>query len=246
MMASIIRGHGRPMCTSQRLQRQQKRPSLSWAPFVSPFTSAPLPSKPAPAAKAARAAVKRGSENMESSELSSSSSNSSSSTGDADTPQQPRNLLVAIDNSEDADYSVAWTIDHLYRPGDKLHLLHCISRIPRDRDFTRKADGTGLETSVPPTLIDAVVGGPREEVLRRHWETREAVRRRFGANVLQKGVPEENLVYDVVEETLPRQTMAAPSLFGVCETSFQFPFASLPVYSVSLNPKTISLFCLSV
>ena len=159
---------------------------LSWAPFVSPFTSAPLPSKPAPAAKAARAAVKRGSENMESSELS-SSSNSSSSTGDADTPQQPRNLLVAIDNSEDADYSVAWTIDHLYRPGDKLHLLHCISRIPRDRDFTRKADGTGLETSVPPALIDAVVGGPREEVLRRHWETREAVRRRFEANVSAKG-----------------------------------------------------------
>ena len=38
----------------------------------------------------------------------------------------------------------------------------------------------------------------------RHWETRDAVRRRFEAAVLRRGVPQDALVYDILEETLPR------------------------------------------
>lgn len=39
-----------------------------------------------------------------------------------------RNLVIAVDHTEDSFAAVKWTLDNLYKPGDSLHLLHVIPR----------------------------------------------------------------------------------------------------------------------
>ncbi|KAF8064605.1 abhd17c [Scenedesmus sp. PABB004] len=61
-------------------------------------------------------------------------------------PEGRRNLVVAVDHSEAAYRAVNWTLDHLYRDGDVLHLLHVL---PAASTLTPGAFG-GLAASLPP------------------------------------------------------------------------------------------------
>lgn len=40
-----------------------------------------------------------------------------------------RNLVVAIDGEEASYRAIGWTLDHLYRDGDILHLLHVVPEV---------------------------------------------------------------------------------------------------------------------
>jgi nucleotide-binding universal stress UspA family protein len=35
----------------------------------------------------------------------------------------PRRLLIAVDDSEASEAAVRWTVEHLYRGGDEVHLV---------------------------------------------------------------------------------------------------------------------------
>lgn len=40
-----------------------------------------------------------------------------------------RSIVVAVDSSEDSQHALQWTARELYRPGDVLHVLHCIPHL---------------------------------------------------------------------------------------------------------------------
>lgn len=50
-------------------------------------------------------------------------------------PADFRKLLVAIDDSDECDRALSWTLEHLYRTGDEIHLLHVIPRLQRSSSF---------------------------------------------------------------------------------------------------------------
>mmetsp|Transcript_3120 Transcript_3120/g.8875 ORF Transcript_3120/g.8875 Transcript_3120/m.8875 type:complete len:399 (-) Transcript_3120:798-1994(-) len=102
-----------------------------------------------------------------------------------------RSIILPVDNSEDSDYAVSWALNHIYRAGDCLHLLHCI---PPYHDQKAFSDGEG-------------------PVAQRHSAAVDAVRQRFEDKLLACNVPKQDLMYDVLEEQ-----HATASFFGVEDT----------------------------
>lgn len=49
---------------------------------------------------------------------------------------QQRNLVVAIDDSEEGYGAVGWVLQHLWRPGDILHLLHVVPALPAHMSYS--------------------------------------------------------------------------------------------------------------
>lgn len=119
---------------------------------------------------------------------------------------KPRNIILPVDNSEDSDYAVSWTLDNIYKAGDKMHFLHCIPRQPGSSAFK-----TGDPGSLP-VAVDSM-GSFHEAIRQRHRLTLDAVRKKFEAKLLKCNVPQEDLVYDILEESLPPQYMS--TYFGV-------------------------------
>jgi nucleotide-binding universal stress UspA family protein len=52
-----------------------------------------------------------------------------------------KTIMVCIDNSEDSEYAVNWTVQNMYQPGDRLHLLHCIPFVPPNAIFATPDGG---------------------------------------------------------------------------------------------------------
>jgi len=106
-----------------------------------------------------------------------------------------RNLVLPIDNSEDSEFTISWTLDHIYRRGDNIHLLHCI---PLEGAIIKAS--SGAERSA--LLVDA----PRQqdaETLRQKWDTLNALRERYAAKFVQRRVPKSDVVYDILQEKVP-------------------------------------------
>lgn len=50
--------------------------------------------------------------------------------------QQQRSLVVAIDDSDEGYAAVGWVLQHLWRPGDVLHLLHVVPALPPHMSYS--------------------------------------------------------------------------------------------------------------
>lgn len=84
--------------------------------------------------------------------------------------QQQRNLVVAIDDSDEGYTAVGWVLQHLWRPGDVLHLLHVVPALPPHMSYSLAPDG--MLYSLPlPQLEEA-------QVEESHW--RDLLLERFG------------------------------------------------------------------
>lgn len=59
---------------------------------------------------------------------------------------QQRNLVVAVDHTEGSYKALKWTLEHLYRDGDVLHLLHVV---PAASSVTC-CGGFDLASTLPP------------------------------------------------------------------------------------------------
>mmetsp|Transcript_7020 Transcript_7020/g.18002 ORF Transcript_7020/g.18002 Transcript_7020/m.18002 type:complete len:415 (-) Transcript_7020:187-1431(-) len=90
-----------------------------------------------------------------------------------------RNIVLPVDNSEDADFAVSWALNHIYTAGDCLHLLYCI---PPYKSKTTFNEGEALAHA------------------ERQAATKDAVQQRFQELLLARGVPAQDLVYDILEE----------------------------------------------
>lgn len=55
--------------------------------------------------------------------------------------EQQRNLVVAIDDSEEGLAAVGWVLGHLWRPGDCLHLLHVVPALPAHMSYSLAPGG---------------------------------------------------------------------------------------------------------
>mmetsp|Transcript_38582 Transcript_38582/g.109113 ORF Transcript_38582/g.109113 Transcript_38582/m.109113 type:complete len:451 (+) Transcript_38582:278-1630(+) len=119
-----------------------------------------------------------------------------------------RHILLPVDNSEDSDYAVSWALNHIYKAGDCLRLLHCI---PRYRIQTAFSDGERGE----PLTLDAT-SSVDLAIRQRHWTTLDAVRKRFEDKLVESNVPKEDLVYDIIEEQ-HAPDVAAANFFGVAD-----------------------------
>lgn len=55
--------------------------------------------------------------------------------------EQQRNLVVAIDDSEEGLAAVGWVLQHLWRAGDVLHLLHVVPALPAHMSYSLAPGG---------------------------------------------------------------------------------------------------------
>eukprot|EP00882_Tetradesmus_deserticola_P013893 GHRQ01014757.1.p2 GENE.GHRQ01014757.1~~GHRQ01014757.1.p2 ORF type:complete len:148 (-),score=26.17 GHRQ01014757.1:1416-1859(-) len=62
---------------------------------------------------------------------------------------QQRNLVVAVDHTEGTYTALKWTLEHLYRDGDVLHLLHVV---PAASSVTC-CGGFDLASTLPPEEV---------------------------------------------------------------------------------------------
>lgn len=52
-----------------------------------------------------------------------------------------RTYLIAVDDSADSEFAVAWAIENLHQPGDEIHLLHCVPYVPSRAIYSTPAGG---------------------------------------------------------------------------------------------------------
>lgn len=55
--------------------------------------------------------------------------------------EQQRNVVVAIDDSEEGLAAVGWVLQHLWRPGDVMHLLHVVPALPAHMSYSLAPGG---------------------------------------------------------------------------------------------------------
>lgn len=44
--------------------------------------------------------------------------------------RQERSIVLPVDDSEESERACAWAVQHLYRPGDAIHLLRVVPSLP--------------------------------------------------------------------------------------------------------------------
>lgn len=80
-------------------------------------------------------------------------------------PATPRQLVIALDNSSESIKAVSWTLQHVYREGDIIHLL---TVIPRPFVATSYPTPALLSTAADADLEAREVEGHFREFLERH------------------------------------------------------------------------------
>ncbi|KAL4438688.1 hypothetical protein ABPG77_006292 [Micractinium sp. CCAP 211/92] len=65
-----------------------------------------------------------------------------------------RNIVVAVDSSEDSQHALQWTARELYRPGDVLHVLHCIPNMAVPSGIYAVPDGRLAMVNVDALLAN--------------------------------------------------------------------------------------------
>jgi hypothetical protein len=93
--------------------------------------------------------------------------------------RRQRNIVLPVDNSEESECAVSWALDHIYKAGDCLHLLHCIPQYRNKQNFAEAEDLAHAE---------------------RQAATKEAIRKKFEAKLRLACIPESDIVYDIFEE----------------------------------------------
>lgn len=73
----------------------------------------------------------------------------------ASPPPPQRHIVLAVDGSEDSQYAVEWAIQHMYRNGDHVLLVHCLPSIPPGQLVSFPGLGMLQAPSVHPALIAA-------------------------------------------------------------------------------------------
>jgi len=103
---------------------------------------------------------------------------------------------------------VDWTLQHLYRSGDIVHLLHCIP--------VQGSGRTAFSNGVDEKLITVDTSTGADKIIKqRHWSIMDAVRKQFEAKLVSQNVPKEDLVYDIVQERPPAVTVTG--MFGMSD-----------------------------
>ncbi|CAG9463632.1 unnamed protein product [Pedinophyceae sp. YPF-701] len=92
-----------------------------------------------------------------------------------------RVLLICVDDSEDSEFAVNWSVENLYHEGDRVHLLHCIPRVPPNAVFATP-DGGFVAVPTGRTQIEEKWFDKAEQM----------VHRRF-----KKVLAENNVAYEV-------------------------------------------------
>jgi len=90
--------------------------------------------------------------------------------GQRQATEQQRNLVVAIDDSEEGYAAVGWVLRNLWRPGDVLHLLHIVPALPPHMSYSLAPDG--MLYSLPLPQIEEA------QIEESHW--RDLLLERFG------------------------------------------------------------------
>ncbi|WIA16917.1 hypothetical protein OEZ85_013843 [Tetradesmus obliquus] len=112
--------------------------------------------------------------------------------------QAARHIVVAVDDSDEGSWSVGWVVQHLWRQGDLLHVLHVVPALPAHMSYSLAPDG--MMYSLPlPQLEEA-------QVEESHW--RQLLLERLGPMLSSQGV---NFQLDVITDygSDPLQGVAA-------------------------------------